>query len=255
MEKREFEQMRKTTPWFRCLTPDHPLMIELVSELGPESYFYLASLLSLANQVGEFDLTPQMLARHCRLNSQKVARIFEKLSRKFQESLKILEDSSEKLEDSGKNLEESSKILPTLGGQNPRGSIKDINTDKTDHTEKKEKGPVFSESDLEIAKFIFEGVKKLDPKAKEPNFPNWAEIVRLMREQDKRTEEEIRALYVWVTNDSFWHDKVLSPAKLRDKFTQLVAASKEKPRGQPKTNVPGVGITPAEQRTSGVLEF
>lgn len=77
--------------------------------------------------------------------------------------------------------------------------------------------------DLQTAQWMFKRVQQLNPTAQEPNWAQWANAVRLMRELDKRTHREICELYDWVSRDSFWCANVLSPQKLREKWDQLVA--------------------------------
>ncbi len=79
----------------------------------------------------------------------------------------------------------------------------------------------FDEGDREIAEWMFSLIRKLNPKHKEPNLEHWANDIRLMREQDKRTPEDIRAVFAWANSDSFWHKNILSPEKLRKQFDQL----------------------------------
>lgn len=82
--------------------------------------------------------------------------------------------------------------------------------------------PKFTDDDLALAKAIYADLLKINPKHKTPNWPKWADCIRLMRERDKRTHDEIRALWVWAHHDSFWRKNVLSPDTLRDKWDRLV---------------------------------
>lgn len=58
------------------------------------------------------------------------------------------------------------------------------------------------------------------PKA--PNWIAWANEVRLMCELDGRTHRQICELFGRVNRDPFWCRNVLSPAKLREKWDELV---------------------------------
>ncbi|MDD7545601.1 replication protein [Actinobacillus porcinus] len=80
---------------------------------------------------------------------------------------------------------------------------------------------VFSADDMKAAMWIGEQVKKLSPNIKNPNFENWANQIRLMRERDKRTHKDICELFQWANQDTFWRANILSPAKLREKWDQL----------------------------------
>ena len=79
-----------------------------------------------------------------------------------------------------------------------------------------------SPDDETCARYCFGLVKRLDASAKPPNFDTWGNDVRLMVERDKRTHREICELFLWANNDSFWQSNILSPAKLREKWNQLI---------------------------------
>lgn len=80
--------------------------------------------------------------------------------------------------------------------------------------------------DLELATSLFELIQANTPTFKEPNLQSWAKHVRLMRERDKRTPEQIQYLINWSQKDTFWQGNILSTSKLREKFDQLVAQVK-----------------------------
>lgn len=98
--------------------------------------------------------------------------------------------------------------------------------DKKDNN-KKPSCPKFEICDLEIAEYLFRKILDNNPQAKKPNLEVWASEVRLMREKDKRTIEQIQYLINWSQNDSFWKTNILSTSKLRSKFDQLVIRCKE----------------------------
>lgn len=75
--------------------------------------------------------------------------------------------------------------------------------------------------DDRIAREMFALIVKINPDHKEPDFKRWANDVRLMRTRDKRTHQEIAALFAWANLHAFWRVSILSPAKLRDKWDQL----------------------------------
>jgi hypothetical protein len=79
----------------------------------------------------------------------------------------------------------------------------------------------FSEEDYQIAEWIFSLLLEMNPKHRRPNMESWADTIRLMREQDHRTDEEIRAVFSWAHNDTFWKENILSPAALRRQFDSL----------------------------------
>lgn len=80
-----------------------------------------------------------------------------------------------------------------------------------------------TKGDLTCAEYIFAKVLLVNPTARTPKWPKWANDIRLLREQDKRTHREICELFKWVNSDGFWRVNVLSPATLRDKWDSLQA--------------------------------
>ena len=75
--------------------------------------------------------------------------------------------------------------------------------------------------DLTAAEWMFDMMKTIAPSARKPNFAGWANDIRLMRERDGRNHRDMCVLFRWACQDNFWSGNVLSPAKLRDKWTQL----------------------------------
>jgi hypothetical protein len=86
---------------------------------------------------------------------------------------------------------------------------------------KRKAEPAYSPEDLECANQFWERIKALQPGRKTPSIPAWAESIRLMRERDKRTHEDILDLLDRVQGDPFWRVNILSPDKLRAKFDDL----------------------------------
>ncbi|PES22272.1 hypothetical protein CN268_14860 [Bacillus anthracis] len=100
---------------------------------------------------------------------------------------------------------------------------KELDIDKEKDKKKKEKPSrhKFETCDTNGAKYLFEKIKDNNPKQKEPNFNNWANEFRLMRERDNREPQEIKDVIDWCQADLFWQGNILSPKKLREKFDQL----------------------------------
>lgn len=82
--------------------------------------------------------------------------------------------------------------------------------------------------DLDLATLLRDRIQTNTPTFKEPNLNMWAKHVRLMRERDKRTPDQIRYLIEWSQKDPFWQANILSTSKLREKFDTLVAQVKRK---------------------------
>lgn len=61
----------------------------------------------------------------------------------------------------------------------------------------------------------------------------WRDAVRLMLDNDGRTEADVHAAIDWSQNDEFWRGNVLSAPKLRDKYDQLrLQAGRSSPNGR-----------------------
>jgi len=97
------------------------------------------------------------------------------------------------------------------------------NTDRGRPPKPPSGGLSFSAEDRKLAEWMFVLVVKIQPQAKNPNFDKWANTIRLMREQDKRTLTEIRELFDLSNKDDFWKANIRSPEKLRSKWDDLDA--------------------------------
>lgn len=97
----------------------------------------------------------------------------------------------------------------------------------------------YGEVDLENAKFLYELIKGNNPAwYVDPNWDQWAEDMRKIREIDNRTPEQIKFIIQWSQQDSFWHKNILSPEKLRKQFNTLVVQAKAKSVGnRPKMDL------------------
>jgi hypothetical protein len=79
----------------------------------------------------------------------------------------------------------------------------------------------FVEEDMATGRWMHELNQELQPGRKAPNFEEWANTIRLLRERDGKTDDQIRDLYQWCHQDSFWCTNILSPDKLRAKWDDL----------------------------------
>jgi hypothetical protein len=98
----------------------------------------------------------------------------------------------------------------------------------------------FDEEDMAIARWMHDLNAELQPGRKPPKYETWANHIRLMRERDGRTRQEIRDLYVWCHQDEFWQANILSPSKLREKWDDLTLR-KEKRRRNNERHADGAG--------------
>jgi DNA replication protein DnaD len=101
-------------------------------------------------------------------------------------------------------------------------NVKNVKNEK----ELKTSSPNFSIEDMKNTKLLFELMQENNPDVKKPNLDKWADVFRLMREKDKRTDEQIKYLIHWTQSDEFWKSNILSPSKLRKQWDQLVLKAK-----------------------------
>ena len=90
--------------------------------------------------------------------------------------------------------------------------------------------------DLKTAQWISTRVKVINPACKAPDMTSWSNTVRLMRQIDNRSHQDICALYDWASKHHFWQTNVLSPESLRkqwDKLTMQRNAGTEQRTGKP----------------------
>jgi len=77
------------------------------------------------------------------------------------------------------------------------------------------------DGDLECAKWMQGLLLELNPKQKTPNYEDWTNTIRLIRERDGKTEQEIYDLFQWAHENDFWKVNILSPKKLRLQWDKL----------------------------------
>ncbi|WP_020208263.1 hypothetical protein [Gilvimarinus chinensis] len=85
------------------------------------------------------------------------------------------------------------------------------------------KAKKYSDWDFETAEYFYQTILTVQPDLKKPNLESWADSVRLMRERDNRSPDDIRAVWSFARADSFWQQNILSAGKLREKYDQLKA--------------------------------
>ena len=77
-------------------------------------------------------------------------------------------------------------------------------------------------TELGLAELLFQKIRSRNQKHKRPNLQTWARDVDKMIRIDGRTADDIRTLIEWSQQDPFWQNNILSTAKLREKFDQLI---------------------------------
>lgn len=80
----------------------------------------------------------------------------------------------------------------------------------------------FAEGDLATAKWMFQSLLEQHADHGKPNLESWANTIRLMRDEDGRSDSDIRAIWANVRRDNFWQKNILAPEKLRKQWDSLV---------------------------------
>lgn len=117
-------------------------------------------------------------------------------------------------------LMRSQNKLPTPSLESPEnlgGKVRGIRTEEKRTEEKKVSS---SSEDQVVANVILADLRAMNPKHS-ADINVWAKTIRLMRERDGRTHEEILNLWRWANKHDFWSTNILSPEKLRKQWDQL----------------------------------
>ncbi|MFO0885919.1 MAG: hypothetical protein U0894_17330 [Pirellulales bacterium] len=83
-----------------------------------------------------------------------------------------------------------SSVLNPISLSSPEGAEA-----KEQQTPKKKSRPPPTAEDADLARFVWDALHKMQPNRKPPDLDKWANDIRLMREADKRTPDEIRQKY------------------------------------------------------------
>lgn len=105
---------------------------------------------------------------------------------------------------------------------------------------------------LKAARWIFDKTLTVNASLSEPNWVEWANTIRLMRMQDKRSHYEICELFKWANEDSFWQNNILSPTSLRKQWDQLT--TKRLRSHGPSRSASGASALDNTDWINGVLE-
>jgi phage replication O-like protein O len=117
------------------------------------------------------------------------------------------------------------------------------------HPQRKDTKKTFSPNSVEfgLSKFLFSLIQKNEPKVKEPDFHLWARHIDYMLRLDGRTQTEIETVIRWCQTDTskdalFWRSNILSTAKLREKFSQLLLKMPQNAKPKQKIYVDDVPL-------------
>lgn len=95
---------------------------------------------------------------------------------------------------------------------------------------KKVKNKYFSSDsdEIRLSELLFSLIQERNPNHKKPNIQTWAKQIELMMRTDNRSLPEMEQIIHWTQQDCFWQNNILSTAKLREKYDQLVLKMNEK---------------------------
>lgn len=139
-----------------------------------------------------------------------------------------------------KKITLSKKIIPVIQKDNRPLSKKITPILRKKETKTKEKptkenqrSQTFSETDKSLVQLLIDMMLENEPNSHtiscltEKRQIEWINSCRLMREKDKRTPEQIKALIEFSQNDKFWKANILSFPKLREKQDMLILRYKQ----------------------------
>jgi hypothetical protein len=102
------------------------------------------------------------------------------------------------------------------------GQVQNEGKSPDDDQREKRKPPVYVEGDMAVATWMLDRILEMQPDRKQrPKLPEWANDIRLLRERDGRTHDQIREMFGLANADEFWRTNILSPAKLRKQWDTL----------------------------------
>ena len=212
-----------------------------VDEIDPiEKLLFLYLICNPAtNLCGIYKLPLRIIDYDTCIDSRALENIFAKFSSKkkayFLDGWVVLPNAPKHLDIS--NIKISSGIKRELSQINEEifKNIKDLDIpyiypmDSPSQSELSYSKVKFSSEDLVSAKLLYNLIKENNPAwYVEPNWNQWEEDMRKIRELDKRTKEQIEYIIKWAQNDKFWKTNILSPSKLRKQFNTLVVQAKSK---------------------------
>lgn len=81
----------------------------------------------------------------------------------------------------------------------------------------------YSNEDMRLTELLISLIEKNTPEwTLKGNKETWAEHIEKLHRIDGRTYEQIEYMIRWTQADSFWRQNILSTAKLREKFNDLI---------------------------------
>lgn len=142
------------------------------------------------------------------------------------ESNILVQDSRESLDD------ESDFSLPEKSSKKEKPSIENQLIKLSDISYEQAKAT--KDIVLRATMYCYESLAKQIPDHKtiaNAKLKTWYEPMRLLIEHDKKSLEDIKAVWDWVRTDEFWKVNILSTSKFREKFDDLLVKYRSKKTG------------------------
>lgn len=121
--------------------------------------------------------------------------------------------------------------------------VQHVSTNKNVKNDKNEKNSIprkstkrFYEDDSDemiLVDYFIKYIRMNDEKFKDPNKQKWADDIRKIIELDGRDKWEVARVIVFAQQNDFWKANVLSPAKLREKYSTLIMQMNRPSTSQP----------------------
>lgn len=132
-----------------------------------------------------------------------------------------------------------------LDGNKTKLNKTKLNNTKESTTSPKRGKRVYADDSPELlaANHLFEKIRDNNPEHKKPDLQGWANDMRLMHEQDKRSWDKINNMIDACQADEFWQGNILSAAKLRKQYDSMKSQFNARAKQQlsnPKQRVKGI---------------
>ncbi|WP_017346142.1 replication protein [Pantoea sp. A4] len=173
------------------------------------------------------------------LDKPKPGKVFPKTENSFPKTGKVFPETVDTQYKNKNSIKNTTSENSAESPDSPSVKLPALRPDAAIQTPKGDKWG--TADDLKAAEWLFSKVSIVAPTAQVPNWPAWANDIRLMRSALKVSHLEICEVFKWANADHFWQTNVMSPSKLREKWQTLKAQM-----NQPNRNRTG----PAEQQSA-----
>ncbi len=135
-------------------------------------------------------------------------------------------NNKDNLKDSVTTQDETTPIEQSVTDNHFREAKEMVASDKP-----KTRSLKFTAEDRQFAQYMAERIDAVNGLTdKRRNLDNWASQLRLMREADERSPEDIAMVFNWANQDHFWQSNIQSPDKLRKQFIRLYGECRKSSR-------------------------